>query len=44
MCSENIAKYFENVEYVKTPNEGIASSASRVFSTMGGWGIAKPTH
>ncbi len=41
MCSKNIAKSFENLDYVKSPNEGIVGS-SGVFSTMGG--IAKPTH
>ncbi len=45
MCSESIAKSFENLKYVKPPNEGIPSS-SRMFSMMGGGGggIAKLTH
>ncbi len=37
MCSEGIAKSFENLEYVKPPNEGIVGF-SRVFSTIGGGG------
>jgi hypothetical protein len=43
---EGIAKSFENLEYVKPPNEGIVGFALRMFSTMGGGGggIAKPTH
>jgi hypothetical protein len=44
MCSEGIAKSFENLEYVKPANEGIVGF-SRVFSTIwGGGGIAKLAH
>jgi hypothetical protein len=35
-------KIFENLEYVKAPNEGIIGSTSGMFSMMGG--IAKLTH
>ncbi len=35
MCSKGIVESFGNLEYVKPPNEGIASFALRVFSTMG---------
>jgi hypothetical protein len=42
MCSKGITEPFENLKYVKPPNEGIASFVSGMFSTMGG--IAKPTH
>jgi len=37
MCFEGIAKSFENLEYVKPPNEAIASSAWGVFFHMGGY-------
>jgi hypothetical protein len=43
MCLKGIAKSFENLKYVKPPNEGI-TGFSRMFSMMGGGGIAKPTH
>jgi hypothetical protein len=36
MCFQGIAKSFENLENVKPPNEGIASSTLELFSTMGG--------
>jgi len=36
MCSEGIAKSFENLKYVKPPNEGIVGSTLGVFSTIGG--------
>jgi len=42
MCYKGIIKAFENLKYVKPPNESIASFVSGVFSMMGG--IAKPTH
>jgi hypothetical protein len=42
MCSEGIVECFENVEYVKPPNEGIVGSTLGVFSMMGN--IAKSTH
>ncbi len=45
MCSKGIAECFEsfeNLEYVKPPNEGIVGSALGVFSMMGN--IAKSTH
>jgi hypothetical protein len=42
VCFQGIVKSFENLKYVKPPNEGIAGCVSRVFFTMGG--IAKPAH
>ncbi len=42
MYFEGIAKSFENLEYVKSPGEGIVGSILGMFSTMGG--IAKPIH
>ncbi len=42
MCFEGIAKSVENLEYVKPPNQGIASFARECFPRWGG--IAKPTH
>jgi hypothetical protein len=42
MCFEGIAKCFENLEYVKSPNEGIVDFALGVFSMMGN--VTKPTH
>jgi hypothetical protein len=42
MYFDGIAKSFENLEYVKPPNESIAGSTLGMFSTMGG--IAKPIH
>jgi hypothetical protein len=42
MCFEGIAKCFENLEYVKSPNEGIVDFALGVFFVMGN--ITKPTH
>jgi hypothetical protein len=44
MCSKGITKPFENLKYVKPPNEGIASFVSRVFSTMGGITKANTFH
>ncbi len=44
LCYEGIAKSFENLKYVKPPNEGIVGSTSGIFFTIGGGGIAKPTH
>jgi hypothetical protein len=34
VCSQSIAKPFENLEYVKTPNESIIDCALRVFFTI----------
>jgi hypothetical protein len=36
MCSKGIAKSFENLEYVKPPNESIVGSLG-MFSMMGGY-------
>jgi hypothetical protein len=38
MCFEGIAKSFENLKYVKPPNESIIGYISGMFSTMGGGG------
>ncbi len=42
MYSNGIVEFFENLKYVKPPNEGIAGCALKVFSMMSG--IANPTH
>ncbi len=34
-CYENIAKSFENLEYVKPSNESIVDYVLKMFSTMG---------
>jgi hypothetical protein len=42
LCSKGIAECFENLEYVKPPNEGIVGSTLGVFSMMRN--IPKLTH
>jgi len=37
MCYEDIVKFFENLKYMKPPNEGIASSALGEFSIIKGY-------
>jgi hypothetical protein len=37
MCSKGIAKSFENLKYVKAPNEGIIGFTLRMFSMMKGY-------
>jgi hypothetical protein len=36
VCSNGIAKLFENLKYVRPPNEGIVGCVLIMFSMMGG--------
>jgi hypothetical protein len=44
VCSKNIAKPFENLQYVKPPNESITNCVSRVFFFFYDGSVVNPTH